>query len=259
MHNWLRHRAWPVLYDTWAGYMKHDGLMLSAAMAYAAAFSLFPLCLVLMAVLGFVTRFSSQAQTEQQQLLATVSERVSPWLAQQLGGLLVGVQSRALFGGPLGVVTLIVGAIAVFVQLEAMFDRIWGTTTFASKGWLGPLWAVLYGRLEHFIMLLCAGGLLVAIFVADLILAGIRPHVEQWRAGPTAWHWGQIGLTVVCNSLLFGLIYKATAQGAGPLARGPGRRPAGGRDLGRRPASPHPAGDRQELRPTAWWARSWPL
>ena len=60
MRNWLRYRAWPVLYDTWAGYMKHDGLVLSAAMAYAAAFSLFPLCLVLMAVLGFVMRFSSQ-------------------------------------------------------------------------------------------------------------------------------------------------------------------------------------------------------
>ena len=138
-----------------------------------------------------------------------MSERVSPWLAQQLGGLLTGVQSRAFFGGPLGVVTLIVGAIAVFVQLEAMFDRIWGTTTFASKGWLGPLWAVLYGRLSAFIMLLCAGGLLVAIFVADLILAGIRPYVVQWRAGPTAWHWGQIGLTIFCNSLLFSLIYKA--------------------------------------------------
>ena len=95
-------------------------------------------------------------------------------------------------------------------------------------------------------MLLCAGGLLVAIFVADLILAGIRPHVEQLRAGPTAWHWGQIGLTVVCNSLLFGLIYKALPK-APVLARGPGRRSAGGRNLGRRPATLNPAGDRQEL------------
>ena len=124
MRNWLRHRAWPVLYDTWAGFMKHDGLMLSAAMAYAAAFSLFPLCLVLMAVLGFITRFSSQVQSEQQQLLATVSERVSPWLAQQMGSLLAGVQSRAFFGGPLGIITLIVGA--------SLFSYSWRPCSTAS-------------------------------------------------------------------------------------------------------------------------------
>ena len=58
------HRIWnyvsSVMRKTWEGWQEDDGFLLSAAMAYYAALSLFPLCLVLMAVLGFVTRFSSQ-------------------------------------------------------------------------------------------------------------------------------------------------------------------------------------------------------
>lgn len=215
MLNWLRNRAWPVLYNTWAGFMKHDGLTFSAAMAYAAALSLFPLCLVLIAVLGFIMRFSPQVQNEQQQLLATVSRQAGPWLAEQLGGLLAGVQSRAFFGGPVGIITLILGAIGVFTQLESMFDRIWGTSTHSSRGWLSPVWTALYGRLSAFIMLLCAGGLLIVVFLADMVLTGIRYwalenriDVVQWLAGPIAWRWEQIGFTLTCNSLLLGLIYR---------------------------------------------------
>ena len=47
-------RAWNVLKKTWEGWQQHDGFLLSAAMAYYAAFSLFPLCLVLISILGFV-------------------------------------------------------------------------------------------------------------------------------------------------------------------------------------------------------------
>ncbi len=178
-------------------------------MAYYAAFSLFPLCLVLIALLGFAMRFSAEAQSAHQGLVNLVSERFDTRLADSLNELLAGVRSRAAFGGPIGAITLVFGAIGVFLQLENMFDRIWGTPADVAKGWLGVVGTVLHQRLSAFVMLLATGGLLLLIFLADIVLAGIRPHVvHSLPAGGTAWHYGQIGFIFLCNALLFALLYK---------------------------------------------------
>src|SRR6516225_5395967 len=78
-----------------------DGFLLSAAMAYYAAFSLFPLFLVLISILGFVLRLSKRAEDAQAWLLRTLGEHTTPWLSNQLGDLLAGVKSNAAFSGPI--------------------------------------------------------------------------------------------------------------------------------------------------------------
>ena len=99
-------RGWSVAHATWTGWRRNDGTLLSAATAYYAAFSLFPLCLVLIAGLGFFGRYSAFVQTEQRDLLDHVAKNVSPWLAGELEGILTGVQAQALLGGPLGLLAL---------------------------------------------------------------------------------------------------------------------------------------------------------
>ena len=61
---------------TWEGWQEDDGFLLSAAMAYYAAFSLFPLCLVLISILGFVLQFSQRADNAQGVLLDQVRQQV---------------------------------------------------------------------------------------------------------------------------------------------------------------------------------------
>ena len=117
---------------TWEGWQEDDGFLLSAAMAYYAAFSLFPLCLVLISILGFVLQLSQQADDAQGVLLDQVRHQAGPWLADQLQALLAGVKSNAGLGGPLGAVTLLAAAIVVFLQLDYMFGRIFGATRTAS-------------------------------------------------------------------------------------------------------------------------------
>jgi membrane protein len=201
-------KPWRVLRMTWEGWQKDDGFLLSAAMAYYAAFSLFPLCLVLIAVLGFVMRLSAQAQDARQQLFREVERHAGPWLAGQLEALLAGVSSHAGLGGPVGIVTLLLAAIGIFLQLNYMFDKIWGTAGSVAKGWLASLRGVLLGRLTAFLMLLAVGGLLIAIFLADVVRAGIRSYVVQLPAGRTVWHWWEIAVTLAGSALLFALLYK---------------------------------------------------
>ena len=175
MLGWLTNRVLRVLQKTWEGWQSDDGFLMSAAMAYYAAFSLFPLCLVLISILGFVLRASRQAADAQGVLLEQVKQHTGPWLAEQLHVLLAGVQSNALLGGPLGIVALLAAAIVVFLQLDYMFDRIWGTNGSSAKSWLGYAWVVFHDRLLAFLMLLAVGALCSCSFWPTSPLAGRGP------------------------------------------------------------------------------------
>ncbi len=210
----IRQRAWSILESAWSvlertgqGWSDDDGFLLSAAMAYYAAFSLFPLCLVLIAILGFVTRFSAAAQDAQRQLLDAVAQGAGPWLAGQLEELLRGVETKAVLGGPLGLVTLAFGAIGVFMQLETSFARIWRVPA-GPSGWRATIRAALRDRATAFLMLLAAGGMLFGVFLANLVLSAVRTYVADLPLGHWVW-WGvQTLFSVLTYTVLLGLIYK---------------------------------------------------
>jgi membrane protein len=226
------HRIWnyvsSVMRKTWEGWQEDDGFLLSAAMAYYAAFSLFPLCLVLISVLGFVLRLSQQADDAQGVLLERVKEQVNPWLAEQLQALLAGVKANAGLGGPLGALTLLAAAIVVFLQLDYIFGRIFGATKTASTTsvW-GYVRTVLYDRLSAFLMLLAVGALLLlGLFVNNVyFLTAVQNYVEnRLPGGVLLWGWAHFLFMAVTNALLFGLIYrvlpKATVRWRDALASG---------------------------------------
>jgi membrane protein len=214
MYRWFKSHVWPVVARTWHGWQRDDGFLLSAAMAYSAAFSLFPLVLVLIAILGVVLRIWPQAaQSAPQMLLKALSEKggiagdAGPWLAEQLQALLAGVEARAGLGGPIGAATLLIAAIGMFIQFDYIFDRIWNIRP-GSKSWLVYLRDVLWDRVSAFLMLLAVGVLLLAVFLANMVLAGIRPYVVDLPGGASAWDLAQVALTLVTNALLFGIVYK---------------------------------------------------
>jgi membrane protein len=200
-------RWWRLLVATWTGWAKDDGGMMSAAIAYYGAFSLFPLCLVLVASLGIVGRYSEFIQTEQHTLLAHIGKNVSPWLADELGTILRGIQAQASFGGMLGLGALILAAIGVFMQLDNVFARIWHSPESTRTGWLASIREVLRNRLSAFLTLLAIGAMLVVIFVTDVALVSLRPYLANLPAGRFAWKAVQTLVTVGCDATLLATIY----------------------------------------------------
>lgn len=212
MFRWITRRGWPVLQSTWNGWRKDEGTLLSAATAYYAAFSLFPLCLVLIAGLGVVGRYSVFIQSAQHDLLDRVGKNVSPWLAGQLETILSGVQAKAMLGGPLGLLALILGAIGIFMQLENVFARIWGGHEPSVNGWGVAIRAALWDRALAFLTLLTIGALLVVVFFTDVALANLRPMVVELPAGRFAWRAVQAMATIGCDTMLLATIYHVLPQ-----------------------------------------------
>jgi membrane protein len=68
---------------------------------------------------------------------------------------------------------------------------------------------VLYDRLSAFAMLVIVLLLLMALFMANLVIHGIRWKLEEWLPGTESlWNWGLFAGTVITNALLIATIYR---------------------------------------------------
>lgn len=192
-------------YQRW---QQDDGHLLAAAVAYYAALSFFPLMLVLISGLGVFLQFTALGQNAQQQVLAAIAEHTSPALEEQVASMLEMVQTKAAIGGPLGLLGMLLTAVALFAQFETAFDRIWGVEDRESRGVLHTIKNLVFHRLRAFLMLLGLGGLIIAIFVAGLFLSTLQAYTEG-LVPAAEWFWWivQTAVSVGLNTIVFTMIY----------------------------------------------------
>jgi len=200
---------WTVLEKTVTRWSRNDGNLLAASMAYYAAFSFYPLLWVLISLLGYVLRFSASAQNAREQLLDFLSRNMSPALADEVKTLLAGVQERA-FSGLVVSLILLVGAIGIFSQLEAAFDRLWHAVTPHERGAWGAVRNALWNRLKAFLTLMGLGVVLIVAFVAQILFTGIQEWAAEEHLSWTLFLWPrlQVGLTLSLNTVALMLVFR---------------------------------------------------
>jgi membrane protein len=197
------------LYRAAGDWSRTDGATLSAALAYYGAVSLFPICLLLISGIGLWSRISPGFAHRQNKLVLNVAGEVSPWLAQQLEVLLDGIKAAATVAGPLGLASLILTAITVFVQIDTSFDRIWNVPGSTNAGIWASMRAALRDRLGAFLLLVGLVALSAAILSANIVLTSIRAYILNWRQGSTLWPFLQAIISWGLNAILFTALYKA--------------------------------------------------
>jgi membrane protein len=212
MRNWALSHGWPILRKTAVEWSEDDGLMLAAAVAYYAAFSFFPLLLVLLSGIGVVLKVSESAQNEQAAIIESISQSTSEAFAQQIDDLIEGVAQQAPLSGPLGLLVLLFGAIGLFAQIDSAMDRIWKVKTPHAHGILQFLHRVLIDRLKAFVMLLGLGGFITASFVVGMILSALAGMTDQTPLMKLGWHVARFASIVAINTALFTIMFKTIPQ-----------------------------------------------
>ncbi len=177
------------LLAAYQAFNRQDGPLLAAAIAYYLAFSLFPMMLVFVAILGWGLRFTSRGQDAQQYVLSAVNEQVSPELGQQLARSLNSVESHAAASGALGALMLLVTSLAIFTQIDYAFDRLWEIGASQKVDWRRRIRQLIFVRLKSVVMLMAVGGFVLAVMIASLVWKGFRenaapmldllPHVNR--------------------------------------------------------------------------------
>jgi len=177
---------------------------MGAAISFYTLFSLAPLLIILIAILGAV--FGEQAA--QGRILDELSGLVGPSAAAAIEEVLENARRQGGSGWAAGIgfVTLLVGATSVLAELQSALDRIWASpATSEADG----VWSFLRRRVLTFGLIL---GLVFLLLVSLTVSAGLNA-IGSWAGGVVAeWKWlfalanHLVSLGVV--TLLFAMIYK---------------------------------------------------
>ena len=192
-----------VVTETLKRWFTHDSMAQSAALSYYTAFSLAPVLLVVVTIAGvvfgkdavrgrLVRQFEGLMGRDQAALVQTVLKGAER-------------DDRGPIAAIAGVVMLIVGATAVFAQLQSALNRIWEVAP--KKGHFVS--DFLRKRMLSFALVLGIGFLLLVSLVLSAGLAAIQSHFESRFGTETVWLSSVNGaVTFALFTLLFAMIFR---------------------------------------------------
>lgn len=211
--NWLAEQ-WQMIKAAANSWIDDYAPSMGAALSYYTLFSLAPLLIIVIAVAGMV--FGQEAA--QGEIVGQLRGILGEEGAVAVEGILKAAREPADSAAATiaGIVILMVGATAIFGELQSALDRIWRVP--APQGESG-LWHLLRTRMLSFGLILGLGFLLIVSLVVSAALAALGKWWAGWLQG-----WDVIlqmlDFTVSFGTftLLFAMIYKIM-----PRARVPWR------------------------------------
>jgi membrane protein len=196
-------QAWTLSKNAVNAWVDDFAPSMGAALAYYTIFSLAPMLVIVIAIAGFF--FGQEAA--QGEIVAQLHELVGDTGASAVEALLKSASEpgQGIVAASIGIVTLLIGASAVFGELQSALDRIWKVQTNKKGGIRG----LVFKRLLSFGMVLGLGFMLLVSLVLSAALAAFA----KWWSGMLG------GWTVVLEVLnfavscgvvtgLFAMIYK---------------------------------------------------
>jgi membrane protein len=160
---------WHVTLRAVQDWWKDNCLRLAASLAYYTALSLAPLVLLIVGVIGLVL----DRQEVANQLTAQLEGLMGPAGRELITSILTSASPQ---GGGLaaiiGLVTLFIGATAVFGELQATMNLIWEVQPAPTSGVWAGIWAWLRERIFSLAIVFALAFLLLVSLVISAALAG---------------------------------------------------------------------------------------
>jgi membrane protein len=113
---------------------------------------------------------------------------------------------KGLWAVSVGIVTLIVGATAVFGELQSALNRIWDVEAKPDRG---VIMSLIVDRLRSFSIAVCVGFLLLVSLVISAVISGLQNYMNHWLPGiPWVWQAANVVASFFVVAALFAMIYK---------------------------------------------------
>ena len=196
--------GWSLLKNTGAKWQSDNTFRLAASLAFYTIFSLAPMLLIAVGIASLF--FSRQTAVDRivyelQLLVGAKGAEVLRQVLESASGLGQGIWAIGV-----GVITLILGASAVFAELQAALNIIWGVKAQVRRGVLIDL---IVDRARSFSIAVGVGFLLLVSLVLSAVLSGLRDYLTFWMpAFPWIWQMLNIGVSFALITVLFAMIYK---------------------------------------------------
>jgi membrane protein len=197
--------GWELLKLTFAEWMDDDAFELSAALAFYTIFSVAPVLLIAVGVASFFLA----PETATERIVGEMENLVG---AQGANAVRQVIDSSRGFGKGLwavsvGIVTLIMGATAVFGELQSALNRIWDVKAKSNRG---VIMSLIVDRLRSFSIAICVGFLLLVSLVISAVISGLQNYMNNWLPGiPWVWQAANVVASFFVVAVLFATIYKS--------------------------------------------------
>ena len=195
---------WNILAATFMGFINDNGLKLSASLAYYTIFSIAPLLILIISLISLV--FNQEVAAHK--LYPEMAHYVGAEAAQQIQDALTHLQlsGKSATAATIGVITLLLGASSIFIEIQESLNMIWRVKAKPKKGWL----KLIQNRFLSFSFIISLGFLLLASLIVNLVINALGSWIEQFMHSITTLiiKGVNLGITFIIISVLFGIIFK---------------------------------------------------
>ncbi|HEX7367590.1 MAG TPA: YihY/virulence factor BrkB family protein [Pelobium sp.] len=193
-----------ILKETFSAFMDDKGLKLSASLAYYTIFSLAPMLIVLLSVGGI---FYGQ-DALQGKVFSQLNDFIGIDAAAQIQSTLQKLQlsGKSTVAAVTGIITLIIGASGIFVEIQDSINQIWRVKAVPKKGWL----KLIINRVLSLSMIASLGFILIVSLLINSLVLIFSDALTRFLPDFTLIFIDilNLGITFAVLMVLFGVIYK---------------------------------------------------
>jgi len=197
-------KLWKILVATIMGFINDNGLKLSASLAYYTVFSIAPLLIIIISLVGLF--FHNDAATNA--IYPHMVHYIGVQAATEVQSILkhLALSGKSTLATTIGVVVLMLGASSIFMEIQDSLNIIWRVKAKPKKGWL----KLIENRFLSFSLIIGVGFLLLASLIVNLLITTIGDWLERFLHPVTTLliKGINLGLTFIIISILFAVIFK---------------------------------------------------
>jgi membrane protein len=196
--------AWELLRRTAGRWWQHDTFRFSASLAFFTIFSLAPMLLI---AVGLTSLFYAR-----EDVIQSIVTEVGGLVGAHGGKVVHDVlEASSGFGKSVwaiatGLATCLLGASAVFAELQTALNRIWAVEANPRRGFILKL---LIDRLRSFTIALGVGFILLVSLVMSAAISAAQAYMQtRIPELPVLWQTLNVIISFLITTALFAMIYK---------------------------------------------------
>lgn len=195
---------WQVILRSFKGFSEDKIPKYSAALAYTTVFSFGPLLVV---IIFLCSIFFGQEAT-QGKIYEQMTQFVGHDAALQLQTIIknASLSNKGTLAAVIGIITLLLGATAVFAEIQDSINSIWGFKAKPKKG----IWKIIRNRFLSFSVVVSLGFLLLVSLAVSTIIEGLSDKLKSSLPNVTVVLFYVLNLVIsfIVITTLFALIFK---------------------------------------------------
>lgn len=173
----------------------------AAALAFFTVFSIAPILVVVVTLVGLVMGKSAV----QGQLFEQLEGTLGPEAASVVQTAVVNSQidQSGIWPALIGIIATIIGATTVFAQMQQSLNHIWGVAPRPSRS---SMWVFVKSRVLSLTIILAIGFVLMVSLLLSVALRAVMVFAEEWLPVPG---WAMVSVELVLSLLVVTVLFAA--------------------------------------------------